>query len=75
MVAPAAPASLHLLTPGSPAYALLKVSAIGSVFALRYALMRRERAKQEHEAAETTPAPPVRRNPHPVSRKKKRRRR
>ena len=72
MVAPAAPASLHLLTPGSPAYALLKVGAIGGVFALRFALVKRERAKRADEA----PAPaPVRRDAHPVSRKKKKRRR
>jgi hypothetical protein len=43
MVAPAAPAALHLLTPGSPAYALLKVGAIGGVIALRMAMARRRR--------------------------------
>ncbi|MEA2364922.1 MAG: hypothetical protein QOE69_2429 [Thermoleophilaceae bacterium] len=43
MVAPAAPAALHLLTPGSPAYALLKVGAIGGIFALRFVLGRRSR--------------------------------
>ena len=42
MVAPAAPAALHLLTPG-PAYAMLKVGAIGGVFALRFALMRKNK--------------------------------
>ena len=74
MVAPAAPAALHLLTPGSPAYALLKVGAIGGVFALRMAMGRRARA-DEHAAPPEPPAPAPRRNPHPVSKKKRRRRR
>ena len=73
MVAPAAPAALHLLTPGSPAYAMLKVGAVGGLFALRFALVRRNKDKQpEPEAAAPEPAP---RSPHPVSKKKKRRRR
>jgi hypothetical protein len=71
MVAPAAPAALHLLTPGSPAYALLKVGAIGGIIALRFALVRKNK---DIEAAESH-APGPRREPHPVSRKKKRRRR
>lgn len=75
MVAPAAPASLHLLTPGSPAYALLKVGAIGGVVALRFALVRRGRAQHEGEAAQAAPGASPRRDPHPVSRKKKRRHR
>jgi hypothetical protein len=79
MVAPAAPApaALHLLTPGSPAYAMLKVGAIGGIFALRFALVRRNRAKEEAagEAERVEVAPAVRRDPHPVSKKKKRRRR
>ena len=37
------PAAIHPLTPGSPAYAALKVGAIGSVIALRFALTRRNR--------------------------------
>ena len=70
------PAALHLLTPGSPAYAMLKVGAIGSVFALRFALVRRNKAKEEHaEAEHVATAAPARRDPHPVSKKKKRRRR
>jgi hypothetical protein len=73
MVAPAAPAALHLLTPGSPAYAMLKVGAVGGLFALRFALVRRSKEKQpEPEVAVAEPAP---RAPHPVSKKKKRRRR
>ena len=78
MVAPVAqPAAVHLLTPGSPAYAMLKVGAIGGIFALRFALVRKNKAK-ENSAAAAEPAvdaPPVRRDPHPVSKKKKRRRR
>jgi hypothetical protein len=75
MLAPAAPAAVvHLLTPGSPAYAMLKIGAIGGVIALRFALVRKN--KSGDQAAEPEPvevAPPVR-DPHPVSKKKKRRR-
>ena len=71
-----APASLHLLTPGSPVYALAKVGAIGGLFALRIVLSRRDRAKQETPAeANVVSAPVPRQTPHPVSRRKKRRRR
>ena len=73
MVAPAAPAALHLLTPGSPAYAMLKVGAIGGLFALRFALVRRN--KERAARAELAVAEPAPRAPHPVSKKKKRRRR
>jgi hypothetical protein len=77
MVAPAAPAAaVHFLTPGSPAYAMLKIGAIGGVIALRFALVRKN--KPGGDGAEPEPvdvAPPVQRDPHPVSRKKKRRRR
>jgi hypothetical protein len=69
------PAAIHPLTPGSPAYAALKVGAIGSIIALRLALTRRDRHKDgaapEQAAAEFPAAP--QRSPHPVSRKKKRR--
>jgi hypothetical protein len=77
MVAPVAqPAALHLLTPGSPAYAILKVGAIGGIFALRFALVRKSKAKEAAAAAEPAEiATPVPRDPHPVSKKKKRRRR
>jgi hypothetical protein len=71
------PAVIHPLTPGSPAYAMLKVGAIGSVVALRFALTRRNR-HQDGDAAEqatTEPAAEPQRPAHPVSRKKKRRRR
>jgi hypothetical protein len=71
------PAVIHPLTPGSPAYTMLKVGAIGSIFALRFALTRRNR-HQDGDAAEqaaTEPAAEPQRRAHPVSRKKKRRRR
>ena len=61
------PAAIHPLTPGSPAYAALKVGAIGTVIALRFALTRRNREQE-------LPAEPER-SAHPVSRKKKKRRR
>jgi hypothetical protein len=55
---------------------MLKIGAIGGIFALRFALVRRSKAQTE--AAEPEPVEagePVRRGPHPVSKKKKRRRR
>jgi hypothetical protein len=64
------PAAIHPLTPGSPAYALLKVGAIGSIFALRLALARRGR-----EGAPPEREPEAIRSPHPVSKKRKRKRR
>jgi hypothetical protein len=71
------PAAIHPLTPGSPAYAVLKVGALGSIFALRFALTRRNRAQDdgapEHAATEFEAEPPA--SSHPVSRKKKKRRR
>jgi hypothetical protein len=70
------PAAIHPLTPGSPAYAALKVGAIGTVVALRFALTRRNRDRHADEApAEVQPERQLQRPPHPVSRKKKRRRR
>ncbi len=72
------PAVIHPLTPGSPAYAMLKVGAIGSVVALRFALVRRNRHQDgdAHEQGATDTVPAAReRSPHPVSRKKKRKRR
>lgn len=74
MAAPAA--ALHLLTPGSPAYALAKVSAIGGLIALRLVASRRQSRKEGAEPAEpaTAPAEPARK-PHPVSSRKRKRRR
>jgi hypothetical protein len=55
---------------------MLKVGAIGGIFALRFALVRKKKAKDEDASPEPVEvAAPVRRDPHPVSRKKKRRRR
>ena len=55
---------------------MLKVGAIGGLFALRFALVRRNKAKDAGAPAEPAEAAaPVRRDPHPVSKKKKRRRR
>jgi hypothetical protein len=69
-------AALHVLTPGNPAYAALKLSAIGGLVALRFVMSRRGRAKQEPAAEQAAaPAPERRRTPHPVSARKKRRRR
>jgi len=68
------PAAIHPLTPGSPAYAALKVGAIGSVVALRFVLTRRNRGGHVEEAA-PEPPPERLRSPHPVSKKKQRRRR
>jgi hypothetical protein len=73
MVALVSPAAIHPLTPGSPAYGALKIGAIGAIVGLRFVLVRRNKGQD----AETEPegvAPPVNR-PHPVSKKKKRRKR
>jgi hypothetical protein len=71
------PAAIHPLTPGSPAYAALKVGALGSVVALRFALTRRNRHDDGDapQPAATEAAPAERERSHPVSRKKKRKRR
>ena len=71
----AQPAALHILTPGSPAYAVAKVSAVGGLVALRMLLARRDRRRREEEAETETPEPVPVRRPHPVSKKKRRRRR
>ncbi|HKP21024.1 MAG TPA: hypothetical protein VJT68_05880 [Thermoleophilaceae bacterium] len=74
-MAPVTPAALHPLTPGNPAYGALKIGAIGGIIALRFALVRRNKANEEPAQPEPVEvAPPVRR-PHPVSKKKKRKRR
>ena len=67
------PAAIHPLTPGSPAYAMLKVGAIGSIVALRFALTRRGRGQDDAAQEQDAPTPPP--VEHPVSRKKKKRRR
>jgi hypothetical protein len=74
MVAPVAPAALHPLTPGSPLYAMLKIGAIGAIVALRFVLGRKNKHGESAEVEPVEVAPPVRK-PHPVSKKKKRKRR
>jgi hypothetical protein len=75
MVAPVAPAALHPLTPGTPAYAMLKIGAIGVIVGLRFVFVRKNRdAEDPAEPEPVEVAPPVSR-PHPVSKKKKRRKR
>jgi hypothetical protein len=71
------PAAFHPLTPGSPAYAMLKIGAIGSVVALRFALTRRNRNEggEAHEQLATETTAERQAPEHPVSRKKKKRRR
>jgi hypothetical protein len=75
MVAPVAPAALHALTPGNPVYGMLKIGAIGGVIALRFALVRRNRSQESAVEAEPVEVAPPVRQPHPVSKKKKRRKR
>ena len=69
--------ALHILTPGSPAYALAKIGAVGSLVALRMMLARRDRRRRDDAPAESEAQEPVpvRRQPHSVSRKKRKRRR
>jgi hypothetical protein len=74
MVAPVAPAALHPLTPGTPLYGMLKIGAVGALIGLRFVFARRSRAQEQVEAEPVEVAPPVR-QPHPVSKKKKRRKR
>lgn len=56
---------------------MLKVGAIGGIFALRFALVRKNKAEKQGAEPEAEPVPVAapRRDSHPVSRKKKRRRR
>jgi hypothetical protein len=69
----------HLLTPGTPTYAVLKVGALAGVAGLSFAVRRRARHTPPHAADDGRPAgsepEPLRRSPHPRSQKKKRRRR
>ena len=70
-------AAIHPLTPGSPAYAILKVSAVGGLIALRMVMARRSKAgTTADDSSEPEPEPdPVERTPHPVSRRRAQRRR
>jgi hypothetical protein len=67
-------AAIHPLTPGSPAYALAKLGAVGGLFALKMALSRRA----QHRAQSDSDQDPMQEHlarPHPVSRRKAQRRR
>jgi hypothetical protein len=70
-------AAIHPLTPGSPVYAVLKISAVGGLIALRVVMSRRSK-RNEEVAADAAPSP-VEEGPaprqHPVSRRKRKRRR
>jgi len=70
-------AAIHPLTPGSPAYAVLKVSAVGGLIALRVVMSRRSKRTQQvaGEAAPTPVEEPPAPQPHPVSKRKRKRRR
>jgi hypothetical protein len=65
----------HLLTPGTPGYSALRLSAVAGVFGLQFALRRRSRGSGEHPAEPAEAAAPSRRDPHPRSKKKRPRRR
>jgi hypothetical protein len=64
-------AAIHPLTPGSPAYAIAKVSAIGGLIALRVVLSRRGKRSPEPERPAESERPA---QAHPVSARKARRR-
>ncbi len=68
-------AAIHPLTPGSPAYAIAKVSAVGGLIALRMVLSRRKRGDHETDSGPEPAPEPTPRQPHPVSRRKSQRRR
>jgi hypothetical protein len=67
-------AAIHPLTPGSPAYAIAKVGAIGGLIALRVALSRRSKRSEPESAAEAPAAAERPAQAHPVSARKARRR-
>lgn len=54
---------------------MLKIGAIGAIVALRFALVRRSKAQEADAAPQPVEAAPPVRQPHPVSKKKKRRKR
>jgi len=75
VVAPVPAAALHPLTPGSPLYGVLKLGAVGALVGLRFVLVRRSRAQEEAVEPEAVEVAPPVSKPHPVSKKKKRRKR
>jgi hypothetical protein len=66
-------AAIHLPAPGSPAYTLAKLGAIGGVVALKVALSRRAKRTTESDG-DSEPAADTPPRPHPVSERKARRR-
>ena len=54
---------LHILTPGSPAYAVAKIGAVGSLFALRFVMTKRKKADGAAEPPESAAAPTQERRP------------
>ena len=68
------PGAIHPLTPGTTAYAVLKLSAVGGLVGLKMLLSRRgNRSDQADDLEpESVADPPL--PPHPVSRRKARRR-
>jgi hypothetical protein len=68
------PAAFHPLTPGNPAYAIAKISAIGGLIGLRVALSRRSKRAADAGSAEEPVVEQRPARPHPVSSRKARRR-
>jgi hypothetical protein len=75
VIAPVAPAAIHPLTPGTPVYGVLKIGAVGALVGLRFVLGRRNRAQSDTTPPEPVEVAPPVVQPHPVSKKKKRRKR
>jgi hypothetical protein len=65
----------HLLTPGTPVYGLLKLAAVGLLFALYATRARSTGHKDAQPAADDDTPPPRPQKPHPRSKKKRRKRR
>ena len=71
-------AAIHPLTPGSPVYAVLKVSAVGGLIALRVLMSRRSKRNDVTLPPKRARARSRMRRParqHPVSRRKRKQRR
>jgi len=64
-------AAIHPLTPGDPAYAVVKLGAIGSLVALKVMFSRRAKRRGRGDQQPEHGRPP---RPHPVSNRKARRR-
>jgi hypothetical protein len=68
------PAAFHPLTPGNPAYAIAKISAVGGIIGLKVAMSRRSRRGEDAESAQEAVVEQRPARPHPVSSRKARRR-